>query len=1388
MAKLQALNALFISLCLMALPIAADEPSISTAQIVIANETGNNEIVIRDVEGNVVNSFSTSTSGNDINITTGNFDGEDGIAVNVSKQALFFKPDGTQSPDEYPLDDEGDIAAGNFDGDEFAEYVVTFHAANDNSVFIYDGNGELLNPITVDAFSENTRMSVATADFNGDGISEIVVGDLLKEDQVAVYYADGGNVSTFPVFQPDKTTRRGVRKNGNACDHKGKGKPKSCDEPSPQPPIPTPPAPTPALEPPVPTPPAPTPEPVPEPTPKPEPILEPSPEPVSEPAPISKPDKEKPSPEPEPVSDPIPTLEPVSEPPKASEPVSTSKPDKKEPKPKDDKDESEPAKTPEPVSTSEPDEEKPKPGKKDESPASIVYGVKVAVGDLNGTPVIIVGMASNGGTVEIYSLNGERLHKFDTGFGDGIEITAGDIDGNGSATEIIVGDAKGTGIRIFDINGNSIKEFQGLDKGNIGSLAFLKGMVETVEPETPPVISQPQNPPPVEPTPVEPQRSGLESKPSDLAPVEPPRTDLESKPSDLATVEPTPVESQRSGLESKPSDLATVEPTPVEPIEKPSEDEPPEPTTNLPVISLPPTTGNINIVGNFGGATVTDGAFGENASVSNVVLAGDNINNGTISNATVSPDATLIGGTTTGTIENQGTILDTTFVGSNLNGGNLGGDISVNGNPEIGLGVLHDNTILPGSTVTGAIVDGNINNQGTLVDVFVKQDTTVGGNLQGKVVNEGVLQDVVLGEDTIVSGGEITGVVSGNDDLPLIQNATIHDADLANVLIGEKTELGENVVVGSGVVFARNELIPAGANLTLALVDDFAEEGATAVNLNTDVLPANAVSQNPQSPSLLEQVNSLPQLKDNNWQLEQSSANGQIELAIDDTVYVATPVQVIQVSTEQAAGVTVYGDGVGFVTGFGREIFAEPVIQAKKTLLESLAEQFDEVMMLDDGSFKVKVGDDWKSYRANLASEPASAGQQVGLTELADGSMVLVFTDEAGQLRQQTIYQVPTVITTDESGESPPPSGCNIENYDQTSSGSNSARIKSGKVAPGQAKKLAHDEAELDVNAEAVDAETTLCIQSLYPLEIQALDPGMTNVTKGPRKGYRFFPKGMKFKNKVKVTVPYAKSLIPAGHSEDDIKTFYFDRELGKWQELEKVTVDKKGNNVISYTDHFTDMINSVVTVPESPQSVSFNPTQIKDIKASNPGAGINLIEVPQANNMGDMRLSYPIEIPPGRVGMQPQLGVSYSSAGGNGWMGLNWSLSVPSVDIHTGWGVPRYSASQETETYTLSGGMLTPLAHRDELKPRTPEKIFHQRVEGAFQKIIRHGNHPSNYWWEVIDKNGNKSFYGGDPDNDLVAEAVLTDYNGNVFKWALRETRDTNGNNVQYRYNHILL
>ncbi|MFZ3090664.1 MAG: SpvB/TcaC N-terminal domain-containing protein [Nitrospirota bacterium] len=334
-------------------------------------------------------------------------------------------------------------------------------------------------------------------------------------------------------------------------------------------------------------------------------------------------------------------------------------------------------------------------------------------------------------------------------------------------------------------------------------------------------------------------------------------------------------------------------------------------------------------------------------------------------------------------------------------------------------------------------------------------------------------------------------------------------------------------------------------------------------------------------------------------------------------------------------------------------------------------------------------------------------------------------------------------------------------------------------IPPGQAKKINYDAAGLDIGADALSAETTISIQPIGEDDLPKLDTGMTNVTKGPRRGYRFLPLHMKFNSKIKVTLPYNKALIPPGHTEQDIKTFYFDDQAGSWKELERAAIDTQAQTVTSLTDHFTDMINATVTVPDHPQAVSFNPTQIKDIKAADPGSQINLIEPPRANNTGDARLSYPIEIPPGRNGLQPQLAVQYNSSGGNGWMGIGWDIPIQSITIDTRWGVPRYDAAKETETYLLNGEQLTPAAHRGELVPRTSEKIFKSRVEGQFRKIIRHGDNPKNYSWEVIDKNGVKYIYGG-------LDSTLSDNSGNIFLWALTEVRDTNNNFIRYRYSKV--
>ncbi|MEK7991226.1 MAG: SpvB/TcaC N-terminal domain-containing protein, partial [Thiotrichaceae bacterium] len=329
--------------------------------------------------------------------------------------------------------------------------------------------------------------------------------------------------------------------------------------------------------------------------------------------------------------------------------------------------------------------------------------------------------------------------------------------------------------------------------------------------------------------------------------------------------------------------------------------------------------------------------------------------------------------------------------------------------------------------------------------------------------------------------------------------------------------------------------------------------------------------------------------------------------------------------------------------------------------------------------------------------------------------------------------------------------------------------------------------AALDVNEKALDKETQLGIQDLEDEELPRLDTGLINVTtgttidtdtkKGRNKGYRMLPHGMKFRNNIKVHLGFDKNLIPDGYTEDSIQTYYFDDQAGYWKELERVEIDLENAEIISNTDHFTDMINAVATTPDHPETKSYNETTFKDMKAADPSAGMTLIQPSAANNMGDVRLSYPLELPAGRAGMQPQLASSYNSGGGNGWLGLGWSLGIPEIGIDTRWGVPRYDSGLETETYILNGEQLAPVVHRTELVPRQANKVFHPRIESAFMQIVRHGSNPKNFWWEVKDKNGMTYIYG------RTSQARLMDDSGNTFKWALEQTLDTHGNTVNYHY-----
>jgi len=338
-------------------------------------------------------------------------------------------------------------------------------------------------------------------------------------------------------------------------------------------------------------------------------------------------------------------------------------------------------------------------------------------------------------------------------------------------------------------------------------------------------------------------------------------------------------------------------------------------------------------------------------------------------------------------------------------------------------------------------------------------------------------------------------------------------------------------------------------------------------------------------------------------------------------------------------------------------------------------------------------------------------------------------------------------------------------------------------VRMGQAAMISAGDASIAIPQGALLAAATVSVTALRTIDLPALEQGMVNVTRSGG-GYRFLPHGTLFTQDARLALHYDSALIPEGYTTKDIRTFYFDEKKGHWVAL---PLDSAAAGVVhSRTRHFTDMINGIIKTPESPQVEAYNSNSMKGVKAADPSTEVNLIAPPKANSMGSVSLSYPIEIPAGRTGLQPQLSIGYSSSGGDGWMGMGWDLSVPCVTIDTRWGSPRFDGQNETETYSISGAQLAPVAHRGDLVPRTAEKQFTQRIEGSFNRIIRHGNSPQTYWWEVTDKSGVRSFYGGDPSTGVDAASTLSDASGNIAHWALRMTLDLHGNFVHYFYTKV--
>jgi len=264
-----------------------------------------------------------------------------------------------------------------------------------------------------------------------------------------------------------------------------------------------------------------------------------------------------------------------------------------------------------------------------------------------------------------------------------------------------------------------------------------------------------------------------------------------------------------------------------------------------------------------------------------------------------------------------------------------------------------------------------------------------------------------------------------------------------------------------------------------------------------------------------------------------------------------------------------------------------------------------------------------------------------------------------------------------------------------------------------------------------------LIVQGLQFKDIRTLNDDIENVTAGDYSGYRIKKRNVLDSVPMQLHIKYDPEQLPDGYTVRDIKTFYFDKDQRSWKALAVDSLDYEKNEIISTAyGNDTDYINGVIKVPDTPETGSFAPTTITDMKYADPASGIVSIPPPTPNNTGAATTSFPLKLPQGRNGMNPSLEVSYSSEAGNGWMGIGWNLSTQAISINTKWGAPLFDPAKESELYSLNGADLVlkegtaytnPHRQANILRPpaATAERIFYQRKEGAYQLITRRGNSP---------------------------------------------------------------
>lgn len=159
---------------------------------------------------------------------------------------------------------------------------------------------------------------------------------------------------------------------------------------------------------------------------------------------------------------------------------------------------------------------------------------------------------------------------------------------------------------------------------------------------------------------------------------------------------------------------------------------------------------------------------------------------------------------------------------------------------------------------------------------------------------------------------------------------------------------------------------------------------------------------------------------------------------------------------------------------------------------------------------------------------------------------------------------------------------------------------------------------------------------------------------------------------------------------------------------------------------------------------------------------------------------SYPIEVPPGRLGMQPDISLLYSSAGADGLVGVGWSLAQSYVQRRTKDGL-NYGA----DAYIfVENGNAQDLVYVGDAGTLGYEYRLEEE-DGRYLRIFRRRFNPVGmyeWYWVVLTKEGIEWTFGSAYAPNIWPPGVIGVPPFSAFRWQLTRVEDSNGNYMTYQ------